>query len=112
MIPRPPRSTRTDTRFPHTTLFKHPRDPCPNSRSRHQGRAAVPGGATRATVDSTAQRRSVIPEALNGRGTGGAARGAAIPRADQGRVESPEAIHRPCESDLGKRSKAVHLKIE
>src|SRR3546814_8167680 len=27
MIPRPPRSTRTDTLFPYTTLFRSPRKP-------------------------------------------------------------------------------------
>src|SRR3546814_1276027 len=37
MIRRPPRSTRTDTLFPYTTLF----------RSRRRGRAARPHGAIR-----------------------------------------------------------------
>src|SRR3546814_8384159 len=38
MIRRPPRSTRTDTLFPYTTLFRSPRasvTPCLGHRSRH-----------------------------------------------------------------------------
>src|SRR3546814_2130871 len=32
-------------------------------------------------------------------------------RADQGRMESPEAIHRPCESDLRRRSVGVAVEV-
>src|SRR3546814_17486805 len=32
MIRRPPRSTRTDTLFPYTTLFRSDRDPCQRAR--------------------------------------------------------------------------------
>src|SRR3546814_13008511 len=48
MIRRPPRSTRTDTLFPYTTLFRSPRRhharPCPAAPSRlaHQGRRRTP----------------------------------------------------------------------
>src|SRR3546814_5512108 len=45
MIRRPPRSTRTDTRFPYTTLF----------RSTHQGQPAGQGGAP-VSGDQTAVR--------------------------------------------------------
>src|SRR3546814_2674094 len=34
MIRRPPRSTRTDTLFPYTTLFRSPGDPAPRRRGR------------------------------------------------------------------------------
>src|SRR3546814_17955943 len=34
MIRRPPRSTRTDTLFPYTTLFRPPRSPCRQHLSR------------------------------------------------------------------------------
>src|SRR3546814_20389796 len=34
MIRRPPRSTRTDTLFPYTTLFRSPRSPCRQHLSR------------------------------------------------------------------------------
>src|SRR3546814_8889321 len=46
MIRRPPRSTRTDTLFPYTTLFRSPQDfapqdrgdgPAPNDRPLHAG---------------------------------------------------------------------------
>src|SRR3546814_3140142 len=33
MIRRPPRSTRTDTLFPYTTLFRSPRRPCSRTGS-------------------------------------------------------------------------------
>src|SRR3546814_8312378 len=36
MIRRPPRSTRTDTLFPYTTLFRSPRGDLPQDRDRHQ----------------------------------------------------------------------------
>src|SRR3546814_7276121 len=35
MIQRPPRSTRTDTRFPYTTLFRSIKLPCGNVKSLH-----------------------------------------------------------------------------
>src|SRR3546814_2305231 len=42
MIRRPPRSTRTDTLFPYTTLFRSPpryRTPTPSTRARSTSRA-------------------------------------------------------------------------
>src|SRR3546814_19402853 len=46
MLRRPPRSTRTDTLFPYTTLFrsKHVGRPCSAGRYRH-GRGTGRGGA-------------------------------------------------------------------
>src|SRR3546814_2385988 len=48
MIRRPPRSTRTDTLFPYTTLFRSKRggpegrwQRCPNSKPRSEGRQVV-----------------------------------------------------------------------
>src|SRR3546814_13753733 len=48
MIRRPPRSTRTDTLFPYTTLFRslQPVEPGP-----HIGRPAAPAGRPRARRD-------------------------------------------------------------
>src|SRR3546814_4933364 len=37
---RPPRSTRTDTLFPYTTLFRSPRDRLHSGQVRHAGRQA------------------------------------------------------------------------
>src|SRR3546814_8768086 len=49
MIRRPPRSTRTDTLFPYTTLFRSQgKEPCPHRppvRRRHLRRAASAPGA-------------------------------------------------------------------
>src|SRR3546814_9819025 len=49
MIRRPPRSTRTDTLFPYTTLFRSPRNPCsasarsrPSSSPRSRASASTP----------------------------------------------------------------------
>src|SRR3546814_4544634 len=45
MIRRPPRSTRTDTLFPYTTLFRSPRSRARTSgRGRHTSRRAKAGG--------------------------------------------------------------------
>src|SRR3546814_4332095 len=48
MIRRPPRSTRTDTLFPYTTLFRSVREPRRLCRSR-RGAARLPARATGAT---------------------------------------------------------------
>src|SRR3546814_1411016 len=42
MIRRPPRSTRTDTLFPYTTLFRSPRPRRPNRCGRLTARALLP----------------------------------------------------------------------
>src|SRR3546814_6002284 len=41
MIRRPPRSTRTDTLFPYTTLFRSPADGAAPARRSHDGRRGV-----------------------------------------------------------------------
>src|SRR3546814_6280972 len=44
MIRRPPRSTRTDTLFPYTTLFRSPRPGIPVAEDRRRRRSAAHGG--------------------------------------------------------------------
>src|SRR3546814_14210053 len=56
MIRRPPRSTRTDTLFPYTTLFRSP-DPQPGARDRLAGTGR--GGAGR--LGQPGQAGSRIP---------------------------------------------------
>src|SRR3546814_2260617 len=55
MIRRPPRSTRTDTLFPYTTLFRSP--PAPRT-ARHSGAAASPCPGAKEPPDSPAPARS------------------------------------------------------
>src|SRR3546814_9816836 len=60
MIRRPPRSTRTDTLFPYTTLFRSP--------ARHQSRRRRdPDRAGLPDAGPAAQRRSPLPDAAEGR---------------------------------------------
>src|SRR3546814_19350607 len=47
MIRRPPRSTRTDTLFPYTTLFRSPRSAGPSTRSDIPKREGILDAATR-----------------------------------------------------------------
>src|SRR3546814_16383269 len=42
MIPRPPRSTRTDTLFPYTTLFRSPVNALTIHRSKRMNLSAIP----------------------------------------------------------------------
>src|SRR3546814_3514307 len=51
MIRRPPRSTRTDTLFPYTTLFRSP-------EPSHRGAAALPATGTRARGHVAVPHRS------------------------------------------------------
>src|SRR3546814_21138243 len=51
MIRRPPRSTRTDTLFPYTTLFRSPAPPAALRRSRFLDRSQVPGPIFRKESD-------------------------------------------------------------
>src|SRR3546814_4642580 len=67
MIRRPPRSTRTDTLFPYTTLFR--------SGPRHE-RARTPERGRRDPADRVGRRRGRPDAATRGR----AARHAAIPQ--------------------------------
>src|SRR3546814_2028980 len=54
MIRRPPRSTRTDTLFPYTTLYRS--SPCTSSRTRRGNRAAT-RYATACAARPAARRR-------------------------------------------------------
>src|SRR3546814_15325511 len=54
MIRRPPRSTRTDTLFPYTTLFRSP-----GGRGHHLGRRIGPVGDDRVGVEVNAHAPSV-----------------------------------------------------
>src|SRR3546814_15385010 len=104
MIRRPPRSTRTDTLFPYTTLFRSPLPPRPRVRERgalgHHGHdhprepEAGPGvtrGGVRALPRSAAhpqaQGRAVLrrraADALPGKGAGSRAEAPAGRRADR-----------------------------
>src|SRR3546814_5496798 len=60
MLRRPPRSTRTDTLFPYTTLFRswHPSgSPCPGQGSRESRRSRSAGSSGRPpTADIYTQR--------------------------------------------------------
>src|SRR3546814_2710505 len=68
MIRRPPRSTRTDTLFPYTTLFRSSGARTAEARLRAQGarhrpggpgwrgRSAAPAGATRRSADERGAR--------------------------------------------------------
>src|SRR3546814_8499730 len=60
MIRRPPRSTRTDTLFPYTTLFRSPRV-CARHKSHHPG-AARPARADRPIRDETPALRRTRSE--------------------------------------------------
>src|SRR3546814_6552470 len=63
MIRRPPRSTRTDTRFPYTTLFRSPRRP------RRLPRAAAGGrGSRRPEIGRRADTPHPDPPPQGGRG--------------------------------------------
>src|SRR3546814_10544781 len=81
MIRRPPRSTRTDTLFPYTTLFRSPQSPTstlansPGSRSAAKARsartaprsrsAAVPSDQDRCSDDGPVARTAVMVRALS-----------------------------------------------
>src|SRR3546814_7742234 len=63
MLRRPPRSTRTDTLFPYTTLFRSPVDP--RGRNARGCRGPHPRGAAlrrRRTVVDRARLRDEIPQ--------------------------------------------------
>src|SRR3546814_15337258 len=57
MILRPPRSTRTDTRFPYTTLFRSP-PAVDRARHRHADRAI---GGQGAALCAATHRREIEP---------------------------------------------------
>src|SRR3546814_12365728 len=59
MLRRPPRSTRTDTLFPYTTLFRSFRDECFDAFPRH----AIPGMRQRIELASSSEPSSPHPVA-------------------------------------------------
>src|SRR3546814_19199909 len=61
MIRRPPRSTRTDTLFPYTTLFRSPR---PKPRPGSDDRSERPNRPT--TIDELQRAASVLPASATG----------------------------------------------
>src|SRR3546814_11064915 len=61
MIRRPPRSTRTDTRFPYTTLFRSSRQHAPPPRPRGAGLPAVTSRPPPASGSRPAPWQSVPP---------------------------------------------------
>src|SRR3546814_9590590 len=65
MIRRPPRSTRTDTLFPYTTLFRSPAEPLDGAIStvscHSRWRVAVPSGRTRCrSEEHTSELQSLM----------------------------------------------------
>src|SRR3546814_14281482 len=69
MIRRPPRSTRTDTLFPYTTLFRSPQDAAArHGAARHARRrgARADGAARQRIGDVPDQRRALGVAALRG----------------------------------------------
>src|SRR3546814_10996844 len=76
MIPRPPRSTRTDTRFPYTTLFRSPaqrhqqQQPAEAEHHRRQGPVQAVAEVAHAVVQR--QRRHAPADAAQDFGGAGA----------------------------------------
>src|SRR3546814_2460377 len=73
MIRRPPRSTRTDTRFPYTTLFRSRPDrgrPCPLLRNYREASLAPHHVGERAVIvnGENQNRNVVLSRQRNGRG--------------------------------------------
>src|SRR3546814_1214473 len=64
MIRRPPRSTRTDTLFPYTTLFRScaavPADPCAGTRRPPPRRQPRRPGATARSEEHTSELQSLM----------------------------------------------------
>src|SRR3546814_10111483 len=75
MVRRPPRSTRTDTLLPYTTLFRSPRVLSPRARDRR-----APGAFLRRDVAAAQGRRGVPPRDRDQRGAGGRGRTASVRR--------------------------------
>src|SRR3546814_12528056 len=93
MIRRPPRSTRTDTLFPYTTLFRSDREAAEGERAqegvdgvarrqspRRAGTACRPGSADRRR-DAPDRRRAAAGRNRATRGAGGEAPGLCRPHA-------------------------------
>src|SRR3546814_18177731 len=99
MIRRPPRSTRTDTLFPYTTLFRseglvRPGDP---DRARLLLRSGTRRLAARADHDGEDARRPERPRRIRLR-TGRAARTQEPPRTAQPQLDRKRGVWRKCGS--------------
>src|SRR3546814_8471147 len=70
MIRRPPRSTRTDTLFPYTTLFRSKEMPCPDQQPTEQDRPCPHFRSCRSR-DRTAHRPSPGRRRSRGRASPG-----------------------------------------
>src|SRR3546814_20664580 len=87
IIRRPPRSTRTDTLFPYTTLFRSARKPPSRDRSFRQGRPAFDPRVGPVISEPEAHYHQDIAEQL--RQLGGAGRAGEHPRPRTARSTSP-----------------------
>src|SRR3546814_9973121 len=83
MIRRPPRSTRTDTLFPYTTLFRSPGDADSRGREQRRRRSGKPSASYlfdyraqgaracyRPSGEATSTRASAEPDAASGQTAG------------------------------------------
>src|SRR3546814_10411850 len=87
MIRRPPRSTRTDTRFPYTTLFRSPGGDGGDLGGHGRAQPAAAGALCRCRDDRRCRRHLLPPPDRRGRGSrGGACRTAASQAADHARA--------------------------
>src|SRR3546814_13890603 len=74
MSRRPPRSTRTDTLFPYTTLFRSPADPCGSRRIAVAGRGSIEGAACRTGLCRSGNAAGADSALAFGHGPGAAQR--------------------------------------
>src|SRR3546814_10759384 len=68
MIRRPPRSTRTDTLFPYTTLFRSSRASRREDRTNRSGEFHAATTSMPCAVQNTAERREIIGGKWTGAG--------------------------------------------
>src|SRR3546814_1027683 len=90
MIPRPTRSTRTDTLFPYTPLFRSPYRETTGARRRQP--AADPG--KRAVCDQQGRRSGWLQAIGFLQRLGTTRQGAALARRGQARLEQLECVRR------------------
>src|SRR3546814_15465991 len=104
MIRRPPRSTRTDTLFPYTTLFRTVLRPA--SMTRHTRRSLIPWHAWRLATASrlAAGVRTFLPQALQ---RSRLQHGIGPPPLEL-RVLVPERLQPPPFADPIERARRVH----
>src|SRR3546814_10969620 len=104
MIRRPPRSTRTDTLFPYTTLFRSRDDQRPRPHQDHRGdhRRAPPVAVGIAAEIPAAERPDQETRGIDG-GDVEELRGAVAAR-EEGRGEIERGIGRGVEIKIGRAS--------